>query len=101
MPTPCWRDPQGPLSPGEMAAQGAGECLGVGMSLGEPTLTLGKRKALPKLQCYPATCPGTAKHPFITHPSPCQPASQGCGSLGVLVLLGQKQGSKVEEQRQL
>lgn len=82
MPTPCWRDPQGPLSPREMATQGAGEWLGVGMSLGEPTLTLGKRKALPKLQGHPATCPGTTKHLFITYPSPCQSDIPGIWLLG-------------------
>lgn len=84
-----------------MATQGAGEWLGVGMSLGEPTLTLGKRKALPKLQGHPATCPGTTKHLFITYPSPCDLTSQGFGSLGIVVLLGQQHGSKAEEQIQL
>lgn len=52
------------------------------MAQGEPTLSLGKRKALPKLQCHPATCPGTAKHPFIIHPSPCQPDIPGIWLLG-------------------
>lgn len=59
-----------------------GEWLGVGMSLGEPTLAQRKKKALPELQCHPATCPRTVKHPFITYPSPCQPDTPGLWLLG-------------------
>lgn len=49
---------QGAPKPGEQATRVAGERLsgGWGVSRGELTLTLQKRKALPKLQWHPATC---------------------------------------------
>lgn len=71
------------------------------MSLCEPTVILGIKKALPKLQYHPVTCLGLQSIPSSPTPAHANVTSQGYGSLGIVVLLGQHRGSKLEEQMQL